>query len=248
MNGDAYWQGLRLIAECYDDLQLQRIATSNRLGADTTLDIGGVDFILDDLAALEHRTGLALRREMRKSGFRPYLQATTGIGEHLAARLLGTLGDPAVRIDRDGVPHWRTVSQLWSLCGHGDPTRIRRKGMSQAEALAMGNPRLKMLVHLIAEGATKEGGRSVAAWRETGEFGEGVASWPYRRVYESRRIVTEERVHAAPCVRCGPAGKPAADGSPWSDAHRHADALRIVGKEILRDLWREARRIHEASA
>jgi hypothetical protein len=67
------------------------------------------------------------------------------------------------------------------------------------------------------------------------------ATWPYRRVYEARRRVTLNRVHAEPCVRCGPSGHPAQAGSPWSDAHRHADALRIVGKAILRDLWLAAR-------
>jgi hypothetical protein len=65
-----------------------------------------------------------------------------------------------------------------------------------------------------------------------------VPSWPYRAVYEGRRIVTAERIHAHPCVRCGPSGRPAEAGSPWSLAHQHADALRIVGKEILRDIWK----------
>jgi len=34
----------------------------------------------------------------------------------------------------------------------------------------------------------------------------------------------------------------------WSKGHSHNDALRIVAKEILADLWREAKRIHEAPA
>ena len=46
------------------------------------------------------------------------------------------------------------------------------------------------------------------------------------------------------CKRCGPSGRPALPGSPWSDAHRHADALRVTGKEFLRLLWREAERLH----
>lgn len=44
----------------------------------------------------------------------------------------------------------------------------------------------------------------------------------------------------------GPAGKPAPTGSPLSTGHQHARALRLVAKTVLRDLWREARRIHEA--
>lgn len=64
---------------------------------------------------------------------------------------------------------------------------------------------------------------------------------PYRTLYDTRREVTRERTHAEACVRCGPAGKPAPTGTPWSAGHQHADALRIVAKEILKDLWRAAR-------
>lgn len=71
---------------------------------------------------------------------------------------------------------------------------------------------------------------------------------PYYQMYADRKAHTEDRVHVVACVRCGPSGKPAAVGSPWSLAHRHADALRIVAKEILKGLWVEARRIHELPA
>lgn len=33
------------------------------------------------------------------------------------------------------------------------------------------------------------------------------------------------------------------DCSPLSDGHKHARALRAVAKAVLRDLWREARRL-----
>ncbi len=46
-----------------------------------------------------------------------------------------------------------------------------------------------------------------------------------------------DKTHTVECVRCGPSGKPAQPGSPWSKGHQHAHALRVVGKEILRDLW-----------
>jgi hypothetical protein len=69
-----------------------------------------------------------------------------------------------------------------------------------------------------------------------------------REVYDQRRAATAERVHKTECLRCGPAGKPALPGSPWSAGHQLADALRIVSKEqLLKNLWREARRIHELS-
>lgn len=171
-----------------------------------------------------------------------------GIGVHLVSRLLGHLGDPRI-----ATPHFwqgtgtkrtlmvadsyeRTLAQLWQYCGHGDPTRRIRKGMTADELAQLGKPDLKMIVHLIADRAILEPGRSVDLLL-TGDQHADTAQRHYRRVYEERRLVTAERLHATECVRCGPSGKPAAVLSPWSKAHQQADALRIVGKEILRDLW-----------
>src|SRR5690606_23278234 len=50
---------------------------------------------------------------------------------------------------------------------------------------------------------------------------------PYRAVYDERRQVT------------------AVSRPDWSDGHSHNDALRVVAKRLLRDLWVEAKRIHE---
>lgn len=71
------------------------------------------------------------------------------------------------------------------------------------------------------------------------------AASPYRAVYDEGRAKYADAVHAVECKRCGPAGKPAQPGSPISAGHQHARALRLVSKTILRDLWREAKRIHE---
>ena len=73
------------------------------------------------------------------------------------------------------------------------------------------------------------------------------AQGQYADVYYDRKEATVGREHSVECRRCGPSGKPAQPGSIWSDAHRHADALRIVGKEFLRDLWIESKRIHEGA-
>ena len=66
----------------------------------------------------------------------------------------------------------------------------------------------------------------------------------YRAVYEATREKYADAAHAVECIRCGPKGRPAQPGSPLSAGHQHARALRAVAKEILRDLWREARRLH----
>lgn len=68
----------------------------------------------------------------------------------------------------------------------------------------------------------------------------GEQRYLYRHIYNQRRAETAERTHAHDCVRCGPSGWPAAEGSPWSDAHAHADALRIVSKAIVADLYAAA--------
>lgn len=61
----------------------------------------------------------------------------------------------------------------------------------------------------------------------------GPSVWPYRLVYEERRLATVGRLHATPCAQCG--HQP--EGSPWRKGHAQADALRVVGKRILRDIW-----------
>lgn len=99
----------------------------------------------------------------------------------------------------------------------------------------------KSRAYLIAESCGKQLRKPCTA----GDHVEDCGCSRYRLLYEQRKAATEGRTHAVACVRCGPAGKPAQPGTPWSDGHRHADALRIVAKRILRDLWREAKRLHE---
>lgn len=67
----------------------------------------------------------------------------------------------------------------------------------------------------------------------------------YRTLYEDTRAKYADAVHNTPCVRCGPKGKPAEVGSLLPPAHQHARALRAIAKEVLKDLWIEARRLHE---
>jgi hypothetical protein len=69
----------------------------------------------------------------------------------------------------------RSVSQLWSYCGHGDAKRQRARGMSSEDAAAMGNPRAKMLVRLIAESCMK------------------CRTSPYRHIYDEARMDYESR-------------------------------------------------------
>lgn len=226
------WGELRICADLFARAQAERIAVKNML-LHTDSDMFGPH--LAHLEATEHAAKLMLRRCYKRvvpAELRQFQQEHSGIGEDSFARILGHLGDPYIATPHwwegtgtnrrlmVGDPHVRTISQLWSYCGHGDPTRKPTKGMTAEEAFAMGSPTLKMLVHLQAEWCMK---------RPAGN--------KFRDVYEAERAKAESKVHSTPCKRCGPSGKPAEEGTPWSKAHQHAHALRVVGKEILRGMW-----------
>lgn len=234
---------LALAADVLDDAERTRIANENRLrqltraeedsdgiergfGLDESHpDVARLAALVDMLKQIEHQAGLNLNRLLRQHALGPWVKAQKGIGEKQAARLLAVIGDPYINEQTGEI---RTVSQLWSYCGHGDPARRKFKGMTQADLFTLGNPTAKSRLWLISCAVLKAQGPLVAT-------------------YYDRKAATEGRLHAGACVRCGPSGKPAIEGSPWSDAHRHADALRITGKTILRDLWLEAKRIHEGA-
>lgn len=232
---------LALAADVLDDAEKTRIANENRLrqltrsaedsdgevrgfGLDESHpDVARLAALVDMLKQIEHQAGLNLQRLLRQHPLGPWVKSQKGVGEKQAARLLAVVGDPYVNEQTGDV---RTVSQLWAYCGHGDPARKLRKGMTQAELLTLGNPVAKSRTWLIACAVLK-------------------AQGPLSAAYYDRKAKTEGRLHATECRRCGPSGHPAPEGSPWSDAHRHADALRVLGKTVLRHLWLEAKRIHE---
>jgi hypothetical protein len=166
--------------------------------------------------ATEHGAELAMNRQLRTHPLHPWIKAQRGLGEKQTARLLSAIKDPYWN-DLHDRP--RTVSELWAFAGY-KPGQRRRKG-EQANWSATA----KMRAYLVAESCLR-------------------AQGPYSEVYYDRKAHTEGRLHTEPCVRCGPSGKPALPGTPLSDKHRHVDALRVVAKTVLRDLWREAKRIH----
>lgn len=172
---------------------------------------------------LEHDAERNLTRALRANPLGPWVKAQKGIGEKQGGRLVAAIGDPYMRpamLQPDET--WdparpRTVSELWAYCGLKPGQRRKRGELANWSATA------KMRAWNVAGSMLKSGNREV---------------------YDKRKAATEGRLHAAECVRCGPSGKPALPGSAWSDGHRHADALRVVSKDILKELWREARRIH----
>ncbi|MCG7592431.1 hypothetical protein [Mycobacterium sp. PSTR-4-N] len=233
---------LGLFADVLDDLETVRIANQNRLrqltdagphGHGLSLHSGEVKrlaSLVEHLEASEHQAVLCLQRAIRVHPLGAWVKNTHGVGEKQAARLLASIRDPYWN-DLHERP--RTVSELWAYCGfHTIETapgarmapKHRRGQRSNWNTLA------RTRVWLIAESCVRS------------------AASPYRSVYDTARAKYADATHAAPCQRCGPSGTPAAAGTPLSLGHQHARAMRLMCKEILRDLWHEAQRLHELPA
>jgi hypothetical protein len=223
-------------AALLDDIERARIAAENRKRALTLpvekggkgLDllhpaVGTATELLLPVRAAEHAATLELKRQLRRHPLGPWVKRTIGVGEKQGARLLAALGDPYWHplYDRP-----RTVSELWAYCGYhvidGEAARRRR-----GERINW-NPEAKMRAFLVAESCMKQ------------------RTSPYRSVYEEHRARHDAAVHSDPCPPCGPAGHPALAGSPLSDGHKYVRALRATAKAVLRDLWREARELHQS--
>lgn len=267
---------LALSADVLDDTETTKIANENRLRqlTRTAVDSDGEErgFGLDEshpdvanLAALvallgqvEHQAVLQLQRKMRKHPLGPWVKAQKGIGDKQAARLLAVIGDPYWNTLHDRP---RTVSQLWAYCGLHVLPASHKTDVTQHDLAGGGlGPAGGDSGHPLRD--TQQSSAGVAARRQKGRkanwstlaktraylISESMLRAGNRETYDKRKAATEGRLHASPCVRCGPKGKPAQPGSPWSDGHRHADALRVQSKELLKGLWREAKRIHEEQA
>lgn len=166
---------LRTLAETYYDIQKLRVGIGNRV-AHAPVYRDTFDAAQAGAKAAEHQIRKALVKAYRATcrdhcpGVLAWQEETVGIGDVLLARLLGQIGHPThARPYRqettDGKrvlvplePYERSVSQLRSLCGMGDAARKRRAGMSQADAMALGNPTAKMLCRLMAESCMKLAG------------------------------------------------------------------------------------------
>jgi hypothetical protein len=107
----------------------------------------------------------ALEQEMAKHPLGPWLSLQKGVGMKTAARLLGAIGNPAFRPEitrEDGTvepERRRGLYELYAYCGHGDPGRRRKRGMTREEAQLLGSAEAKKRTWLIATGMLKAGNR-----------------------------------------------------------------------------------------
>jgi len=233
------YRELRLLAELFWDRQKGRCADENRfrhapVNKDLTqilLDAGRHSEVLAEKAMLQ-----CFRRVAPEIA--GWAEDMRGVGPHTVARLLGLIGHPAIAEpyhwqvgkapqghvcnghcgkSKDGKkkhlvadpPYLRSVAQLRSYCGVGDPVRRRRKQMDQADALRCGSVRGRTLVYLLAVAQEKSPLKKPGA---------------YRLLYDESKADFAERHPDA------------------TKKHCQNHALRIVGKEILKDIWVVARK------
>ena len=265
-----YTPELGLLAQQLDDIEGLRKAQENRLRIFTRTDadkdgeqrgfmldednpvVITCQINLDQLRIIEHKTVLALQKAMRRNPLNEWRQTQLCIGEKTLARLLNTIGDPYVRLD-DYTP--RTVSQLWAYCGlHTlpDPSRHSDTHEANGSGLIPAGDHMKF----DNQGGNVSGTHNVAAKRMKGVK----ANW-------STLAKTRVYLLAESCVKAGVrkdenGERYAKDDSEyaqlyidrrkhtavthpeWTPLHSQNDALRIVSKRILRNLWRAARDIH----
>ena len=190
--------------------------------AEDSNEVQVVKGLIDPLKDLEHRTVLSLQKRMRVNPIWPYFKDVKGVGEKTLARLMACIGDPYLRPLDDGSYEPRTVSQLWAYCGmHTMPNKdgeiIAAKRMKGVQA--NWNTEAKTRLFLLSQNLLRQGIRK-------DKDGNQYAVTEYGQLYLDRRAHT------------------AVTHPEWNPGHGLNDALRIMGKELLKQLWRAAREIH----
>lgn len=228
---------LYMLAQTLNDLEGLRKAQANRLriltriepdadgvmrGFGLTEDHPGVQsvaMLLDASAGLEAATVKEVQKHMRKHPmWTRYGKTAKGVGEKQLARLLAAIGDPYLKpVDGGFAP--RTVSQLWAYCGlhtlPADQPSLDTHSSSVGGVLNVAAKRRKgQQANWSTEAKTRAYLIATSAIKTNGEL---------RQVYDSRRAHT------------------AVTHPEWTPGHSHNDALRIVSKHMLKQLWRAAR-------
>lgn len=248
---------LSLAAEVLDDTEKVWIANNNRLSVMTrdstdsdgeergwglTLehpDVAMLAVLVSNLEESVRQATKNLEKRMRKHPLGPWVKTQKGLGDKQTARLLAAIGDPYWNTLHDRP---RTVSELWAYCGFhvlhpGDQLKpeIQKQVVAgvapkrQRGQKSNWNEDARKRAWLIAASVIKSGG-------------------PYREMYDATKEKYADAVHTAPCVRCGPAGKPAQPGSPLSKGHIDGRGRRAICKAVLKNLWIESKRLHEPHA
>ena len=264
---------LALAADVLDDLERVKIANQNRLRSLTRIgedkdgeergfgldeshpDVARLAALVEMLEKAEHDATLNLQRVMRRHPLGPWIKTKKGIGDKQAARLLAKIGDPYWNHADDKA---RTVSALWAYCGlHVLPAsqELHDAHLSTAGGSSLGGDSSRGAPVILNQSAgvaarRKKGVQSnwsqdakMRAWLIIGSCmkqldpyckGEtGIADHLSTCNCSEYRIkVDKRRIHTA------------VTHPDWTPGHSLQDGMRIASKELLKDLWIEARRLH----
>lgn len=161
--------------------------------------------IVNSFLEIEKDAVKNLSKILRGNPLYPWIRAQRGIGDKQAARLLSTIGDPYWN-DLHNRP--RTVPELWAFCGlHVD--NITGVAIRRAKGVKSNwSPNAKMRAFLVSTSVVKQLDARCKTETQV-EHISGCPCAPLRVVYDARKLHTAFNLHQAPCVRCGPSGKPA---------------------------------------
>lgn len=201
-----------------------------------------------------------LEKRVMAGAFGPFIDSVPGLGAKTAARLISVIGDPYLRpiFEGEGTARQlvgyapRTVSQLWAYCGYSVQLGIaqrRRKGEQ-----ANWNATAKMRAFLVAETIIKKQVSNHLPEKERGKIDAAhphgydpeirYATGKYGEIYLAERVYQQGAIHGNECPQCGGKGPAEPAGSLLKKSHQAQRATRKVTKELLKDLWVEARRLH----
>lgn len=192
------------------------------IGAALAFDLSVIAAGLAHYAAARHQIELEMQRAVRKLPIAAWAKAVRGLGELGLAVIIGEAGDLA-RYSNPG-KLWKRLG-LAPHDGKAYSTWRREGGLSAEDWTAAGYaPRRRAEIYACI-GDPLFRAQAQAADKETGEIIREAG--PYRVAYDRRRLRT-------------------ADTHPdWTKLHSHNDALRIMTKELILDLWSEWRRAVE---
>lgn len=252
---------LAMAADVLDSLETVRIANSNRLmiltrseadsdgeergfGLDESHpDVARLAAMVETMKKLEHDAELGLTKQMKKHPLGPWVKAQKGVGEKQAARLLASIGDPYWHVVENRP---RTVSELWAYSGlsvlrneeftgpFGAGASLPGEGVAQRRKKGVKSnwsANAKSRAYLVAMSCLKQLVKPCERIDEDSvKHVDDCTCSPYRVVYDDRRAHT-------------------ANTHPdWTPGHSHNDAIRVSSKEILKNLWIEAKRLHELAS
>lgn len=223
------------LAATVTGIESTRVATGLRVGAlrrdgasDDELVL--LDAIHAELVAVEARAVVDLVAAVEAHPLFPWVAAHKGVGAKQAARLFGALRDPYWNHLEDR-PR-RGPAELWAYCGFhtvaSGSARVAPRHTRGARSNWSSDARKRTF--LVARACR------IAVRGEKGR---------YRLFYEDARVRYEHAVHASPCAMCGVRGQRAEIGTALRPCHQDARAMRIVCKEILRDLYNASRLWHQ---